>query len=183
MKERRQEILAAAYGLMGTKGLEAVHARTVATAVGVNHATVHYYFPTRSDLLVGIAEYAEQILEDDRRRFQKDAKTPREFVENEIALVEAYCRKNSRFFKVLAGLYVAAIGEPAVKKRLKPIWQAFSRVVHEQVPGAKLKKDSPFADPELLAETLAGVGFISHLLDGANAPLSRLDGILAATFN
>jgi len=55
MTGRREMIAAKAYEMMGDFGLESVHARTVASELEINHATVHYYFPRRVDLLLGVA--------------------------------------------------------------------------------------------------------------------------------
>jgi AcrR family transcriptional regulator len=167
MADRKREILATAYGLMGTKGLESVHARTVATEIGINHATVHYYFKTRSDLLCGIADFALNILAADRGRFQEGAETDTERLENELALAEAYCRKQSRFMKVLIGLSTAAIGDPAVKKRLKVLWDAWVAGFSTPLPGAKALKGSQFADVDTLVAALFGTGIVSHLTDGS----------------
>lgn len=182
VKNRRQEVLVTAYGLMGTKGLESVHARTVAAEIGINHATIHYYFPTRSDLLVGIAEYALQILLEDRERFQEGAASAREKVENELALGEAYCRKQSRFVKVLAGLYVAGTADPAVRKKLKGLWTAWGKIFQEQMKVSKAKKESPFTDPDLLLATVFGLGLASHMLDGQLGALEKVDRIGKSLF-
>ena len=166
MKTRKQEILSAAYGLMGTKGLEHVHARTVAMEVGVNHATVHYYFPKRSDLICAVADYALQILLEDRGRFQEGTTASREIIENELALAEAYSKKQSRFVKVLAGLYVASLSDPAVKKKMKALWIAWIEPFNSKLSGSKPKKESAYNDPEMIMTTIFGVCLASHMLDG-----------------
>jgi TetR/AcrR family transcriptional repressor of nem operon len=152
MKDRRQSILATAYGMMGTKGLEAVHARTVAAEVGINHATVHYYFPRRVDLLAGIAEYALSILQDDRARFQEGAGSVAEQFQGEVALAEAYSRRGSRFFRVLCGLFVASSQDPALKRKVKSLWVAWSD------PIAKVSGD-------LAPAALFGLGMASHITE------------------
>lgn len=181
MADRRHEILVTAYGLMGTKGLEEVHARTVAAEIGVNHATVHYYFPRRTDLIAGIAEYSLQILLEDRERFQEGAASARERIENELALAEAYCRKQSRFVKVLAGLYVAGIKDANVRKRMKALWAAWVKPLADDMPGAKAKA-SPFADPELLMATIFGIALASHMMEGQFAAQDKVEAVLKSLF-
>ncbi|MCW5938140.1 MAG: TetR/AcrR family transcriptional regulator [Fimbriimonadaceae bacterium] len=154
MKERRQTILATAYGMMGTKGLEAVHARTVAAEIGINHATVHYYFPKRSDLLMGIADYAMSILQDDRARFHEGASTVADRFQGDVLLAEAYSRKGSRFFRVLCGLFVASAQDPALKKKVKALWAAWSE------PIAKVAGD-------VAPATLFGLGFACQTAETA----------------
>jgi len=182
MKTRRPDIQKAAYDLMGVQGLESLTARNVAAELGINHATVHYYFPHREDLLTGIAEFALDQLKRDRTKFQVGAEKPADKVEAELALAEAYCRKTSRFAKVLAGLYVASIADAALRKKLSAIWSEWSGLLVELGKTAKFKKDSPYADGELLAATFFGLMMTSHMLDGKFPAKDKVDAIYASMF-
>lgn len=182
MKTRRTDILKASYDLMGTKGLESVHARSVAANLGINHATVHYYFPTRLDLLVGIADQALAQFQSDRERFLADLQTPADKLEGELALAEAYCKKNSRFAKVLAGLYVASIEYSDLKKKLQVLWKEWASFQAEIVPKSKLKANSPYNDGELLTATLFGFALAAHLTDGKFDGKSKIDEVFTSMF-
>lgn len=182
MKTRRNDICKAAYDIMGTKGLESVHARTVAAELGINHATVHYYFPKRPDLLVGVADFALTQFRFDRERFHEGLTTPSDKIEGELALAEAYCKKNSRFAKVLAGLYVASVEDPTLRKRLQLIWREWHALVSEMAAKAKLKKGTPFADGELLSATLFGFMLTAHMTDGQFDAKTKIDEIFSSMF-
>lgn len=56
--KRRQELVLAAYELIGENGFEGLRTRDVAARVGVNIATLHYYFPTKEALIEGVLEHA-----------------------------------------------------------------------------------------------------------------------------
>ena len=49
--ERRQRILEAAADLIAERGLHAVRVSDIATRIGTTNGTVHYYFPTKDDVL------------------------------------------------------------------------------------------------------------------------------------
>lgn len=181
-KTRRTEILKAAYDLMGNEGLEAVHARTVAAQLGINHATVHYYFPKRVDLLIGICDFAIEQLRSDRAKFHQGLSTDDELLEAELALAEAYCKKTSRFAKVLAALYAASVSEPQVKKSLKLIWKEWSVTNQTLVEKVAIKPGSPYADGELLTATLFGFALTSHLTDGKFDAKAKIDDVFASMF-
>ena len=51
-------MVAAAYKILATRGFEGLRTREVAAAVGVNIATLHYYFPHKEDLIRGVVGYA-----------------------------------------------------------------------------------------------------------------------------
>jgi AcrR family transcriptional regulator len=56
--KRRQELVGAAYELIGENGFEGLRTRDVAARVGVNIATLHYYFPSKEALIEGVLEHA-----------------------------------------------------------------------------------------------------------------------------
>ena len=182
MKTRRPDILKAAYDLMGIQGLESLHARTVAAELGINHATVHYYFPTRTDLLVGVAEYAHEQFQRDRAKLHEGARNNKEKLESELALAEAYCKKTSRFVKVLAGLYVASTSNMQVRRKLQEIWKEWVALVTTLLGSGKVKKSSPFDDAELLVCSLFGIAVASHMLDGKLNSTARIDEVYKSMF-
>ena len=54
---RRLSLIRAAYEVIAEQGFEGLRTRTVAERVGVNIATLHYYFPTKEALIGALAEY------------------------------------------------------------------------------------------------------------------------------
>lgn len=53
--KRRLEMLEAAYEIIATAGFEGLRTRGVAERVGVNIATLHYYFPSKQELIEGLS--------------------------------------------------------------------------------------------------------------------------------
>ena len=184
--KRDDQIRKAGYDILGNEGLEELHARTVAKAVGINHATVHYYFPHREDLIVAVAEYALHQLIRDRMQFQQGARTNKDKLEAELALAEAYCRPQSRFVKVLGGLYVAGINSPVIRQKLAAIWDEWHSLVAKLVGKAsdkgKLQEGTPYADPELLVATFFGLGLASHMLGDRLDGQKQLDKVFSSMF-
>src|ERR1700760_1720720 len=54
--KRRAALLQAAFDVVAEVGFEGLRTRAVATRAGVNIATLHYYFPSKQDLIEGLAE-------------------------------------------------------------------------------------------------------------------------------
>jgi AcrR family transcriptional regulator len=57
-EKRRQELVLAAFNQIAEHGFEGLRTRDVAAEVGVNIATLHYYFPTKESLIRGVLEHA-----------------------------------------------------------------------------------------------------------------------------
>jgi AcrR family transcriptional regulator len=58
--DRRRALIAAAYQRIAVDGFEGLRTRDVAADVGVNIATLHYYFPTKEALIRGVIGFAMQ---------------------------------------------------------------------------------------------------------------------------
>src|SRR5438128_12024936 len=58
--DRRRALVAAAYRRIATDGFEGLRTRDVAADVGVNIATLHYYFPTKEALIRAVIGQAMQ---------------------------------------------------------------------------------------------------------------------------
>lgn len=179
---RRDEILQAAFDILGGEGLESLHARSVAAKLGINHATVHYYYPTRPDLLVGAAEFAVLQLVKDRASLGEPS-SAREAIENELALTEAYAKPTSRMGRAVMALAAARHEVPALTPFLEQWMGQFETALAAALPNAKLRKSTPFADSSLLAATLYGILSSAHLKpDGVEAAGAQLDGIFSSLF-
>jgi TetR/AcrR family transcriptional regulator, regulator of cefoperazone and chloramphenicol sensitivity len=54
--KRRSALLQAAFDVVAEVGFEGLRTRAVANRAGVNIATLHYYFPSKQDLIEGLAQ-------------------------------------------------------------------------------------------------------------------------------
>lgn len=160
--DRKAQMLEAAYEILGQEGLEGLHARSVAARVGVNHAAVHYYFPRRLDLIDAVIDYAVDRFHDDVRNFRAKASGPAQHLETDLALFEAYCRPTSRFFRVWASLFVAGQAEPTIRAKLEEFSSAWTATLEQSLnlahAAGRLNEASDYADAELLATTVLGLG-------------------------
>src|SRR6202163_4574616 len=57
-EDRQQALVRAAFNQIAERGFEGLRTREVAAGVGVNIATLHYYFPTKESLIRGVVEHA-----------------------------------------------------------------------------------------------------------------------------
>ncbi len=183
--DRRSELLQSAYEIVGRDGLEALHARAIAQALQINHATVHYYFPTRNDLLGALVDYAEERYLRDRDRVLNSLTSPVERLQAEVALFEAYCRPQSRFFRVWASLFVAAQGNDEIRQKLKrfsQVWAArFSENKNLAGYAARVSQD-PFTDPYLFCATMLGLGLMAQLHQNQEETSDKVDLVVARLF-
>ena len=153
---RREEILEAGLAIVKEGGIEALHARSVAARVGINHAAVHYYFARRTDLILGVSAAALEQFSQLRASLLEQHHTR---WEAHLMLVEALA-EDETFIQVLCMLFGAA-------KRDAACGAEFLRLVREWVFTLRLdtrgyeNSTSPFVDPDLLVSTFIGLLMLS----------------------
>jgi TetR/AcrR family transcriptional repressor of nem operon len=57
-QDRRQALVEAAYRRIAECGFEGLRLRDVAAEVGIDHSTIHHYFPVKQDLVTAVVDYA-----------------------------------------------------------------------------------------------------------------------------
>src|SRR3979411_665872 len=57
-EDRQQALVRAAFNQIAERGFEGLRTREVAAGVGLNIATLHYYFPTKEALIRGVVAHA-----------------------------------------------------------------------------------------------------------------------------
>src|SRR5260370_20987092 len=57
-EDRQQALVLAEFNQIAERGFEGLRTREVAAGVGLNIATLHYYFPTKEALIRGVVAHA-----------------------------------------------------------------------------------------------------------------------------
>src|SRR5881397_3469971 len=95
--ERQEALVQAAFELLAERGFEGLRTRDVAGKVGVNIATLHYYFPTKEKLIRGVVGYAMQRF----RTTLQPAGSPGEQVRAHFAGVRRLAKTEPKLFVVM----------------------------------------------------------------------------------
>jgi AcrR family transcriptional regulator len=115
----RARILDTAFGLLAEHGVAHLSEPRVSRAAGVRQINLTYYFPTRADLLVGVARHSMEILAGPLLdQAQRGAVTPAQMP----AILTAALTDRRRIRAVL-GLIVAADEDPQVREAMRELLQ------------------------------------------------------------
>src|SRR2546423_1774485 len=99
-----------AYDEIAKRGFEGLRTREVAGAVGVNIATLHYYFPSKEDLIRGVVGHAMS-------RFQSTLSaggTPAERLRAHFRGLRRLSRDEPELFAVMGELMLRSARDPAL---------------------------------------------------------------------
>jgi len=120
-EKRREELVLAAYRLIARNGFEGLRTRDVAAAVGVNIATLHYYFPTKEALIRGVVEYAMQRF----RTTLAPHGSPADQLRNHLRAVRKLMLEEPELGTVMGELDLRSSRDPSVASMLEEMNDAW----------------------------------------------------------
>lgn len=114
----RTALLDAGVALLRDQGIAALTQTRVARLAGLKQSHLTYYFPTRADLLLGIAEHAIVGMDD---ALASAPRAPLADASATLALAAALCERIIEGVppRAILGLIVAADAEPGVREALR----------------------------------------------------------------
>ena len=125
-EKRRQELVEAAFNQIAEHGFEGLRTRDVAAEVGVNIATLHYYFPTKESLIRGVVEYA-------MARFRSTLAphgSPSDQLRNYLRAVRKLLAEEPALGSVMGELAVRSARDKSIAKimtEMYDVWHATTR--------------------------------------------------------
>ncbi|WP_028937496.1 TetR/AcrR family transcriptional regulator [Pseudonocardia spinosispora] len=169
---RRDDLVLAAFELIARKGMEGLRLREVAQAVGLDHSTLHHYFPTKEDLIGEVVSYATGQLAETLRL---DG-TPVEQVTRHLRLTGRAVRDRTELFVVLCELNLRANRDPAIRAIIDRSDQNWRGPVEAQL--ARMSW-APGFDPATIASLIIAA-VKGTILDPGTAPdvLDQLERLL-----
>lgn len=144
--DRRLSLLQAAFDVIAEKGFEGLRTRVVAERAGVNVATLHYYFPSKGDLIGALAMFLGQTFATLHAPSPKSTGySSWDRLRQEFADIRYYQSDCPGLTTVLAELSLRAQRDPAVRaamESLKPYWRkGLELMVRDGIADGTLRQD------------------------------------------
>jgi len=115
----------AAYDLLAERGFEGLRTRDVAAKVGVNIATLHYYFPTKEKLIRGVVGYAMERF----RTTLQPAGSPGAQVRAHFAGIRRLARTEPKLFVVMGELAMRGRRDRAIAAIVRDVDNTWQKVL------------------------------------------------------
>lgn len=166
--ERREALVRAAYHQIAARGFEGLRTREVAQEVGLNVATLHYYFSTKESLIRGVVDHA-------MGRFQTTLAPhgrPGDELRAHLLAVAGLLRREPELGQVMAELALRSTRDAAIDAILgatRQSWQHAVRVLlHRAVEAGRVRAE---LDSDAAAALIVSVlGSMTLPLLGAGSP-------------
>jgi len=171
---RRDQILNAAFEVIADRSLEATRMRDIASAAGVSHPSVHYYFDTKDQLIVALLDrLLEQFLSGYEERLA-DAGDPlaklRMLLEQQKGLIEH--RKDH--LEVYYDFWVQATKRPIARRKIRGMYSSWrgtiNRILDDGVRQGQFRADRVPQAEFLLVSLFQGAA-LQSIVDPANVDL------------
>jgi AcrR family transcriptional regulator len=111
-RTRREQVVAAAFGLVAEVGLEGLRLRRVAAEVGIDQSTIHYHVATKAELVEAVAQHAAALL---ATTAPPPHLPPREALAAHLDALAALVATRPELFTVTAELDLRARRDPSVR--------------------------------------------------------------------
>jgi len=125
---QRQALTLVAFHLIAEGGLERFRTREVAKRAGVNIATLHYYFPSKEDLIRSVVDYLANEFAT-RRPVVEPADNPLLELRHELTDSLYQLREAPEIFTALFELFTRAAHDPVIREMM----EAMDNHWHEHV--------------------------------------------------
>jgi AcrR family transcriptional regulator len=145
--ERRASLVRAAYEIIATEGFERLRTRDVANRVGINVATLHYYFPTKETLIEGVALYLASLFHSigAQGKGKAESGSALDRLRREFADHDYYQDSRPDMITVMQELNLRAKRESAIHEILEPLkraWRAnIAALIADGVRDGSLRAD------------------------------------------
>ena len=124
-QDRRQALVQAAFNQIAERGFEGLRTREVAAGVGLNIATLHYYFPTKEALIRGVVAHAME-------RFRSTLAphgSPADQLRNHLRAVRKLLRDEPEIGAVMGELALRSARDPALARIMRQTNDAWHRTL------------------------------------------------------
>jgi AcrR family transcriptional regulator len=157
-EDRRAALVQAAYRQIAKGGFEGLRTREVAAEVGVNIATLHYYFPTKEKLIEGVVEHAMQRFRSTLEPHGSSADQLR----NYLRAVRRLVQEEPELGAVMGELVLRSSRDPTLARIMEQMYEVWHRTVRGLLKRAvKEGHMRPEVDSEevaaIIVATLTGV--------------------------
>jgi AcrR family transcriptional regulator len=125
--DRKTELVEIAYRLIARNGLEGFRIRQVAAEAGIDNGTLHYHFPSKDALIIGVVDYLIEDLRNNRAVSKGAEQTALDELHMEFEDIRLRLRRTPEQFIVLSDLAVRSWRDPVVAKmfgKLDDGWHA-----------------------------------------------------------
>ncbi|QBD76089.1 TetR/AcrR family transcriptional regulator [Ktedonosporobacter rubrisoli] len=179
-EERRQALIEAAYQSIASHGLGELRTRDIAAQVGITHATLHHYFPTKEMLIRAVLQYAVQQRSQVTALAEQKGDTILERVHRFVASSYQQVHEDPTLWLVLDEFALRAKQDPAIRDIVLANYQSLHHYVTALLAAGlqqgELRADlDPESAATLLIMCVLGMSLVEPILPSSEKLVTQLE--------
>jgi AcrR family transcriptional regulator len=119
--DRKSELVEIAYRLIAQNGLEGLRIRHVAAEAGIDNGTLHYHFPTKEALILGVVDFLIEDLRKNRAVCRNTEPTALDELRLEFEDIRLRLHRTPEQFIVLSDLAVRSWRDAVVAEMFRKL--------------------------------------------------------------
>ena len=120
-RDRKTDLVEIAYRLIAQNGLEGFRIRQVAAEAGIDNGTLHYHFPSKDALILGVVDYLMEDLKNNRAVSKSAEPTALDELHMEFEDIRLRLHRTPEQFIVLSDLAVRSWRDPVIAKMFRKL--------------------------------------------------------------
>ena len=120
-RDRKAKLVEIAYRLIAQNGLEGFRIRQVAAEAGIDNGTLHYHFPSKDALILGVVDYLIEDLRNNRAVSKEAEQTALDELHMEFEDISLRLRRTPEQFIILGDMAVRSWRDPVVAKMFRKL--------------------------------------------------------------
>jgi TetR/AcrR family transcriptional regulator len=164
----RQAIIDASFAIIAKNKISGTNLRQIAGQAGISLGTLHYYFPSKAELLLALLDYMRDLFHEGQQGIMKQHLSPPEKLNHFLNQEKRYLMEKSLMLEVFFDFWSQGLQDPEIQSRIQFIYDKWrediAAVVAEGVQSGDFASEIAPMIPTLMVSIMEGAA-LQYLID------------------
>ena len=169
-RSSRQTIIDASFSVIAKNKISGTNLRQIAKQAEISLGTLHYYFPSKAELLLALLDYMRDLFREGQRGITEQILTPSEKLFRFYLQEKLFLDEKRLMLEVFFDFWSQGLQDPEIQSRIQAIYNKWRQdieiVVAEGVQSGDFNPGIAPMIPSLMVATMEGAA-LQYLIDNS----------------
>ena len=164
----RQAIIDASFSVIAENKISGTNLRQIAKQAGISLGTLHYYFPSKAELLLALLDYMRNLFGEGQKEIMEQHLSPPEKLNHFILQEQRFLIEKRQMLEVFFDFWSQGLQDPEIQSRIQMIYDRWrldiETVAAEGVQTGDFAPDIAPMIPFLMVSIMEGAA-LQYLID------------------
>ena len=169
-RSSRQTIIDASFSVIAKNKISGTNLRQIAKQAEISLGTLHYYFPSKAELLLALLDYMRDLFREGQRGITEQILTPSEKLFRFYLQEKLFLDEKRLMLEVFFDFWSQGLQDPEIQSRIQAIYNKWRQdieiVVAEGVQSGDFTPGIAPMIPSLMVATMEGAA-LQYLIDNS----------------